>query len=408
MALASRSPSDALARDDPRERDLYGEELSLATATLDELEQATRAIDAEWVERRWSADREIEELAVLRTCHRIEVLQIRRGDPASLPPGPAGGWRRRRGAEALAHLYRVTAGLESLARGEREVRAQVQVALRRSRSRLPRPILGELFREMLQAVETIPPLPAGSVAAIAAARLLREVAVPFPRVLIVGSGVVGRQVAEALGPHARTTIVYRRTPPPEPFLRSCGARAVPIGELSEELPLCDGLVAAAKVGERIVAPADLVGRPRPLALIDLGVPRNIDPNCRAVPGVRLVDLGTLYQGRALPTEGGPEDAGIRARADQGARRLEQLLAEPRLDALMRDAEALRRREIERALPYLGELTGEQRAALDHLSQRLVRRLLAAPLGRVRGMPPGPARDRALAAFAELVRSDARP
>ena len=408
MALASRSGSDALARDEARDRDLYVEEFSLATATLEELEATTRAVDAEWVDRRWSTDRDLEELAILRTCHRIEVVQIRRGEPGSHPPGPGEGWRRRRGSEGLIHLYRVTAGLESLARGEREVRAQVRVAAHRTRSRLPRPILGELFREMLVAVETTPPPETNSVAAIAATRLLREVEVPFPRVLIVGSGIVGRQAAETLGPLARTTIVYRRSLPPESFLRSCGARAVPIAELSEELPLCDGLIAAAKVGERIIGPADLAGRSRPLAMIDLGVPRNVDPSCTRVPGVRLVDLGTLYHGRAPPTEHGPEEARLQARAAEGARRLDHMLAEPGLDALMRDAEALRRREVERALPYLGELSGAQRAALDHLSQRLVRRLLAAPLERVRSLPPGPARDRALAAFAELVRSDARP
>ncbi|MEM0129468.1 MAG: hypothetical protein QXG65_04845 [Thermoplasmata archaeon] len=379
-------------------RTIVVDELSLATAPIEALERMSRRVDQDWIDHRWESDGSIEEMAVLKTCHRIEIIRI---GPPSMPPAapepiPASLWRRWTGRDAVEHLYRVGMGLESLARGEREVRLQVQATARRARSRVPRPILRELLGGMCS--DDLPP--GHSIATVAADRLLQQIGRPFPRVVVIGTGTVGRQVVEALGPYARTTVVYRTAPPPPELLRTSGARAVPLEELDREIPLCDGLIAAAKTGERILRPEAIGPREAPLAMIDLGIPRNIDPACATVRGVTLWDLQALYHGHLPRGPAGPSDRMVRERADGAWRQIEARLAEPPIDALMRRIEAIRAAEVARALPHFGTLSGDQRQALEHLSRKLVRQVLRGPLERLRAMPPGPERDAAVAVLAE--------
>lgn len=374
--------------------------VSLNRASIDELEAVACAVSPDWVERTWSSIAGTEEVGVLRTCHRVELVVLARTPEATRRwqeslPGSSAPWTVRMGGEALLHLYRVSAGLESLAVGEREVREQVRRAAHGVRSRYPRPVLRQVLNSAVEAAETIAPdvPPHRSIAAVAATRLLEELARPFPRVVVVGSGVVGRQLAEALASYARVTLLYRSTPPPEEFLRATGARAASIDHLAQEIRLSDAVVTAAKSGGRIIGLADL-GRPNgPVLLIDLGVPRNVDPEVRRDPRIRLLDLEDL---RAGAPEAGATASLEREVAEHAHRRwlsLERTLLEPWVDAVWRRGEAIRTAELETAEPYLGGLTAEQRVAVDRMTRRLVAQLLRDPARRVRELPPGIEADR---------------
>ncbi len=382
-------------------------EFSLSTASLDELEAVTKEANPDRLTALWNDHPELKELALVRTCHRVECVALHAAPVAPFRaslPGRADAWRTWTGPEAVHHLYRVAAGLESLAWGEREVREQIRAAGSRIHTRHPRSVLADLFRSAIDSTERFEgPVPCRrSIASIAATTLLEEIARPFPRVLVVGSGTVGSQVVEALGPYARTTILYRRTPPSEDFLRSSGARAVPIGAIDAELPLCDGLVAAAKAGERILRPIDLVGRGRGIVLVDLGVPRNIDPRVAELPGTRLVDLAELHLRHRPPADSAALDRVVKERARERSEQLARELASTDIDALMRAIDSVRRDELRRAQPYFGRLTAAQREAIDHFSQRLVRQMLRAPLDELRRLPPGPERERWLAMAARIL------
>jgi glutamyl-tRNA reductase len=394
---------------EPRPLDLYGLEFSLETASLDALDAVARDFDrnrlAEWFDLRT----ETEEVALLTTCHRVELLLVSRSAQEverwkSILPGEPSSWRPRCGREVVRHLFRVAAGRESLAVGEREVRLQVRGAGSTTLSRHPRPLLRELFRRAAEAADEVSPsVPAScSIAAVASTRVLELAGRSFPRVLVLGAGAVGRQVAELLAPAARVTLIYRRSPPDERFLRSTGARAARIETLSEELAVSDAVITAAKSGDRCLGPADLP-RDHPLVLVDLGVPRNIDPAVRGTPNLRLIDLEGLRSYAQSIASSALDSVALDALADRFWERLQTLTLEPWIDAIRRSVEAVRASELANARTFLGSLSPEQEVAIERLTRRLVARILLSPTERLRLVPPGADGDRMRRFALELLR-----
>jgi glutamyl-tRNA reductase len=377
---------------------LVGLELSLETASLDTLESVARSITRERIRSWFTRFVGTEEVALLTTCHRVELVLLLRSVRAldqwrDVLPGSRGNWRLREERSLVHHLFHVAAGRESLARGEGEVRHQVLAAGRKVESRHPRPVLRELFgRATAAAAEVCPSVPSSrSIAAVASTRLLSLVNVPLPRVLVIGSGTVGRQVTESLASRARVTLLFHKNPPESSFLRATGTQAQPFERLRHELVDADAAITAAKFGDHGLHAADLP-RDRPLLLIDLGMPRNIDPDVRKLSNVRLVDLQNLHASATRTAPPDRLDARLGELADLCSERLELLLLEPWVAALRRAAEQVRRSEIDQARPFLGRLDPSQELAVERLTQRLVGRLLLPPTQRIRSLPPGPEGD----------------
>lgn len=373
---------------------LFGLEFSFETASLDELESVARLVTRIQVGDWFARFGGTAEVALLSTCHRVELVLLLHA-PEDLEhwraavPGQRDSWTIREGGAMVRHLFRVASGRESLAIGEAEVGHQVRAVGHSIESRYPRPVLRELFEAAADAAEAIgssaPFRP--SIASAAASQLMKILERPDPRVLVVGSGTVGRQLLECLTSSAQLTVVFHQRPPEEPFLRATGARAVHLDHLAEELRSADAVVTAAKFGNHGLRASDLP-RGHSIVLIDLGMPRNIDPDVRGLPNVRLIDLEELHgaAGSRRPSDG-LEDR-VERSAERFSEHLERLLFEPWIDALRRGAEETRRAELANARPYLGELHPGQELALERLTQRLVSRLLAAPTERIRSLPSG--------------------
>ncbi|MCI4326451.1 MAG: hypothetical protein L3K16_02270 [Thermoplasmata archaeon] len=387
------SPRPAPSARTPELLRLVAFERSLATGPLERLERSTE----EWSDERAHAaldlDPDLREIAVLRTCHRLEVYAVVAAPGAiarieALLPRPRAGWRRWDGVGAVGHVYRVAGGLESLAVGEREVQTQVRRAGGRVVSRLPTGGLGPIFAGAADAAAEIGSRSdsGGSIAKVGAARMLEEVGPPFPRVVVAGSGIVGRQVAEALAPSAHVTILHRSHPPEEAFLRATGARAAPLSRLAEELALADGLVTALKSAGRLVGVPELVHRDpsRPLVVVDLGLPRNVDPGVSVGRPIRRIDLEQLRSSVRPP---GADQAAreLDAAADRAYSAFRRAALEPFVAELWREAERLRVSEIARAERYLETLQPKERASVEKLTERLVRRILAGPTERLRAL-----------------------
>lgn len=377
---------------------LFGLELSLDTASLDALEVVARSVTRAQVSDWFARFSGTEEVALLSTCHRVEIALLVRFPEAldrwrNVLPGDESSWKLREGRNVVHHLFRVAAGRESLAVGEAEVRHQVRAAGGSTESRHPRPVLRELLLGAAQAADALCPTvpPSCSIASIAATRLLELVGRPFPSVLVVGSGTVGHQLVESLSPFARVTVVFHQRPPEESFLRGTGARAAGLGRLREELASSDAVVTAAKFGNHGLRASDLP-RDRRLVLVDLGVPRNIDPAVRDLSNVRLVDLEELHAlSRGFAVIDG-HDSRVEELAGAFSDRFEGLLLEPWIDALRRAVEEVRRSELANARPFLGALGPGQEVAIERLTRRLVERLLLAPTERLRSIPSGPEGD----------------
>lgn len=373
-------------------------EFSLSQESIESLEAAARYLTFERLARTFAEEKAFLEAAMLRTCHRVEVYfwarRVAAADAAARALLPVGsGWRRREGRESIRHLFRVASGLESMAVGEREVRDQVRNAAACVSSRSPRPVLRPLLLAAVEvADQAAPQVPAGrSMAAIAAARVLEESPQPFPRVLVAGAGTVGRQVAELLGPSCRVALAFRTHPPDDGFLRSVGARAVPWASVHDELVVSDVLVSASKSADRLFAHDIVRGRTAPLLVVDLGVPRNVDPAIQEHPRVRLIDLEGLR-----PKVRGSPAPGVEAGIERGVAKWSGFIRaqgfEVWVDQLRRGAEDRRRALVERARPYLGPLTDSQQAAIDSLTRKVVADLLDRASRGLRAMPPGPEGD----------------
>jgi len=205
------------------------------------------------------------------------------------------------GDDAVRHLFRVAAGLDSRILGETEVQAQLRSAARSAAARQGEP--HRLRRLVAAAVaaarETAAEQPRLLRRGLLAERSVERVLAAHPdrrplEALVVGAGTMGRQVLAALpADRAHATLLSRTS-----SARAGGPRIHPLDELPARLASADVVFVATSAGRRILC-AELVrgvvaARPeRPLTVVDLSLPRNVDPAVAAVPGVRLLDLDGL-------------------------------------------------------------------------------------------------------------------
>jgi len=215
-----------------------------------------------------------------------------------------------RGKDAVVHLFRVAAGLDSVVHGEAQIIGQVRDALEHpSTRRTAGPLLLRLFQNALAAgkrVRTETGIGRGAVSlAGAALALLEQQAGSLAPLsaLVLGAGDTGRLVARLLRKNGvgRLTVANRTAEKAEAVARELGATAVPLEDLPALIAGADVIVGA--VGER----DDLV-RPERVAdalqssgartrwFVDLAHPRNFHPDLATLPGVRLMDLEHVFAG----------------------------------------------------------------------------------------------------------------
>ena len=346
------------------------------------------------------------DLVLLTTCNRVEVYTLTE-DPARVTEVV----RRTLGVsldepmlyvledrDAAAHLIRVASGLDSLAEGEEQVTAQVRSAPSRRPTRTSvRPLAGVFLQaaRVAPSIRTIAGInPRDASASHAAIRFL-EAAVPLERriVAVIGTGKMARIAAKELRPHAEIRVVNRNHPRARELAESLNGEAIPWADLQSLLADVDIVLAATAVRrplitKQMVRAAIRRRKGRPMWLIDLGFPRNVDPGCRSLPGAHLWDLDGLAPWGRHP----PSPAAL-ARVDrriqkESERLIESLRPAASVDvaALRKTAEAVRRRELTEAFARLPDLSEEDRAIVDKLSMRLVNRFLHGPTERLRSLP----------------------
>ena len=251
---------------------------------------------------------------VVSTCHRTELYY--RAQDARDDARAEALWRARfadvdadpvwlAGRDAAEHLFRVAAGLESLVLGEAEVLGQLRSALKSAqRSGSARPFLARVFNAALRfggRARHETGIGAGALSiASAAVRLLAAEGRPLSRltVLVLGAGTTGLKAARHLKAEGvgRLVILNRTAERARVAAGELGGDHAGLEELPSQLADADAVVAAAQVERALLHPALLRSRTAgaaPLTLIDLSLPRAIDPGCAALPGVRLHNLADL-------------------------------------------------------------------------------------------------------------------
>jgi glutamyl-tRNA reductase len=306
------------------------------------------------------------------------------------------------GDDVAHHLSRVASGLDSLVLGETEILGQVGDAFEVAKmSETVGPGLSLLFRTAITAgrrarTETAigtNPATASSMALALAEGVLGDLR--DKRAVVVGAGRIGLQSLKALAGRGveQIAVANRTAERATEIAERFGATAYGLDALEDVLSWADVAVAATS-SETPVVGAELVRKAmsdrdlRPLVLVDLAVPADVEREVGAVAGVRFFDVDDLRAGlddsmasrlREVPgVEAIVEDevAGFR-------RRYQELEVEPLLAALRRQAEEIREQEFERALRDLGDVDAATAQRIEHLSRSIVKKLLHEPTVRLR-------------------------
>lgn len=345
------------------------------------------------------------DLLVLATCHRIEIALALNGAAdaraavvARLGMRPPVEGTLRTGTEAARHLLRVACGLDSVVRGEGQVLGQLRRAFETARADGGLdPALALLVRRAIElARELRRTTPLGevqrSLGSLAVDAALDGVADPRRAgVLIVGAGEVGKLALRALARRAgRVFVANRDTQRAADLAAAHGAIALPLAEVDAILDQVAAVISAADTHGTVLTAERVRARANrgPLTIVDLAVPRSVDPEAREAIGLRYVDVDGLA-GAASQLE--PDViAELEGRCATTAaaivRELETRRAGPTIRALHERADEIRRRQLDRALARLAHLSPRDRQVVESLSEGLANALMHEPTVRLREEP----------------------
>jgi glutamyl-tRNA reductase len=344
------------------------------------------------------------EVVCLSTCNRTE-LYIAHDDPALLEAEAASAldaaspalYRLRDEAAAL-HLFRVASGLDSMVPGEGEILGQVRTAYEIS---VPGPVLDRLFREAIHTGKKVraqtaiaeSPASVSAAAAALAQQVFGELA--GREILLVGAGKVSELTARnLLSRGARIAFVANRTlDRAEELARRLGAEPIPLQRVRSELERADVVVSSTSAPGYVVGRADVEAalparRGRPIFLIDLAVPRDLDPGIHDLADCYLYDLDDLQAVVAESLAGRRREAEraeaiVAEEADRFRAWQASLDVVPAIASLRARAEEIRAAELARLEGRLGALSEAERRAVESATARIVDKLLHLPTVRMK-------------------------
>ena len=363
------------------------------------------------------------EAVILDTCNRSEIYVVVGG---SVAPTPAGGetlaaalrgflarFHNVASAElehhlyvhldrdAAAHLCKVAAGADSQVIGEAQVLAQVREAFEFAVERQAcGPVLSALFRQALRASKRSRAetriaqgsLSLGSVAVEHVQNLSGPLAAR--KVLLIGAGKLNALVAHSLQAAGIEcmTIASRTAAHAEAMAAEFGGDVLAWEDLDGALAQYD-LVFTATSAPYLVLPLSVVatasvGRTTPLCIVDLALPRDVDPLAARLPNVSLIGLDdlraiaacNLAQRRAELVR---VDAIIAAEADEYERWLSTLAVAPTITALHQRAEDIRQSELADHLRRLPDLSPREKRVIESMTAGIIGRLLREPTLRLK-------------------------
>jgi glutamyl-tRNA reductase len=335
--------------------------------------------------------RRLGDAVCLSTCNRTELYVVA-DDPdeaerravealAELEPEVEPALYRLRDQAAALHLFRVAAGLDSLVPGEGEILGQVRTAFEAGS---PGQLLDRVFRQALHAGRKVraqtaigeSPASVASAAAALAEQVFGDLA--GARILLVGAGKIGEQAARNLRTRGAEIVLVANSKTEREGLE---ARLADV-DVVVSSTTASGYVLDAATVERTRRGG------RQLLLIDLAVPRDLDPAIHALDGCYLYDIDDLQAivsetlvGRRGEAE--RAEAIVAAEAEKFHEWQASLEIVPAIASLRARAEEIREAELRKAESVLGRLDDTQRRAIESVTSQIVNKLLHLPTVRMK-------------------------
>ena len=340
------------------------------------------------------------EAVCLSTCNRTELYLVDR-DPEAAETRAAEAllgdevelYRMTDEAAAL-HLFRVAAGLDSLVPGEGEILGQVRDAYEAGAHG---PVLDRLFREALRVGKKVrtetaineSPASVSSAAAALAQQVFGDLC--GCRVLLVGAGEVGELAARALTARGATiaAVTSRTQASAQKLAAAFDARPIPFDGFAAELGHADVVVSSTAASEPVLSRDQVPDRKgRPLFVIDLAVPRDVEPGVAQLEDCYLYDIDDLQavvreslSGRRREAE--RAEAIVEHEAERFRDWQASLQVVPAIASLRERAESIRSGELAKAESRLEGLSESQRRTVESLTTQIVNKLLHVPIVRLK-------------------------
>jgi glutamyl-tRNA reductase len=383
--------------------------MSLSPEKLEELLTGFRDKDRDFAS--------ITELVALSTCNRLEfyaqvensgenaetvfqpLLNYMR-DQLSLSPGL---WmpylRQYSGSQVVEHLFQVAAGLDSIAMGETQILGQVEQAYETAlRLHGAGHVLSSLFQAAIHAgkrVRTETEIGRHPTSISALAVQLAEVTLdqlPQRNILVVGAGKMGGLTIEALQARGvrQIYLTSRTASHATQMAEKFGVATLPYAGIAGWFTQADVIFTslaspAPVISRELIAEAMDRRNQEPITLIDLAVPRNVDPRVKEIDQVHVFDMDDLQAFAKFSS----------ANSDQGLARAEAIVSEeaagyeklmritPFIGELHKKAERIRQQEVKRAMRGLRQNDPAVNQQMEILSRSLVKKILHEPTMRLR-------------------------
>lgn len=358
------------------------------------------------------------EATIISTCNRVELyvgcdeteatrtaIQQFLSDFHGIPADQLGPHLYTKvGQDAVAHLFRVASGLDSLVMGEPQVLGQVKDAFNlASQMGCTGPLLNKLFHSAFAAgkrVRSETSLAEGAVSvSYAAVALARKIFgnLKGRTVLVVGAGEMGKLTAihmqsQGIG---RLIITSRTAAHAATLADSIGGTAMPWESLTTALAEADILITATGatapiISRAVVAQTMKARRQRPLFIIDIAVPRDVDASAGDLEQVFLYNIDDL---QAVVQENISRRGTVASDAEKIVLQevgrfllwLNSRGAVPTVVALRQRFESIRQSELRRLEPKLASLPPEARARVDEVTRLIVEKLLINPTERLKSI-----------------------
>lgn len=304
--------------------------------------------------------------------------------------------------DAVGHLFRVASGLDSLVLGENQILGQVHDAfLLAQTEQATDKVIHNLFQKAFsisKSVKTNTHISAGkvsigSVAVDLAVSIFMDLA--DKTAMIIGSGKMGELTLKTLVTRGtgKLIMVNRSIEKAAELAAKFNGEALPLDALSENLHRADIVITSTGAQHYIIGPTQVQAALKqrslePMFVIDIAVPRNVDPAVNELDNVYVYDVDDLQQVAQENQEARRKEIAlcmdiVQQGVDQFWHWVQTLAAEPTIVEMAQELNAIREKELQKTLAALPDLTDKEREEIAYLSKRIVNTILQRPMSQIK-------------------------